>query len=356
MLRFMLDRLRDLECADVVVATSDLERDDIVEDVARIAGFEVARGSETDVLARFVGALDGHPAEHVVRLTADCPLADPALIAAVVDRHVTSVADYTSNVLPRTFPKGLDVEVVTRAALLTAHAEATDSAEREHVTPFLYRRPERFRLANLRHGDPLGRERWTVDTAADLEFVREVVASMGRDRFAWQDAWAAIGPRVADEPGAPVLFPAAVEHGAFVLACRSDEDAVRWSRSGRAVGVEEHRAWYGRAIDDPGIRLRVARIGGELVGTARVDVQGGVGTVGIALAAECRGRGLGRALLTALVEDCADDPQVVRLDATVHAENGASLRAFAAAGFVTIGDDGGFRVLSRPVHQPIEVA
>ncbi|MDZ4826252.1 MAG: GNAT family N-acetyltransferase [Actinomycetota bacterium] len=356
MLRFMLERLRGLDHADVVVATSDLDRDDIIEDVARMAGFGVVRGPEADVLARFVGALDAtHPAEHVIRLTADCPLTDPDLVAAVLARHLESGADYTANVFPRTFPKGLDVEVMTRSALLTAHTEATDPGEREHVTPFLYRRPERFRLANLRNDAWLGREWWTVDTADDLEFIRALVARMGGGRFSWRDAWNVMGPRAVDPVGAIVLEPASREHCDFVLACRNDDDAVRWSTTGRVIPPTEHRAWYRSALDDPGIRLRVASVDGTHIGTVRADVRGGVGEVGIAVAAEHRGRGHGRAMLIALVADCAGDPQVVTLDAGVHGSNTTSLRAFEAVGFVTFGERDGFRLLRRPVQEPIQV-
>jgi len=111
LLRFMLDRLADLRVDELVVATSTLERDDAVADIAAAAGRPVVRGSESDVLDRFVAALDAHPADYVVRLTADCPIADPVLVEAVIARHLDRGADYTSNVFPRTFPRGLDCEV-----------------------------------------------------------------------------------------------------------------------------------------------------------------------------------------------------------------------------------------------------
>src|SRR3954470_8407931 len=120
MLRFLLDRLAPLGVDDIVVATSTEERDDAVADLALAAGRPVVRGSEQDVLDRFVAALDTFPARHVVRITADCPLSDPKLIDAVVARHRETRADYTTNTLPRTFPKGLDVEVVSADALRVA--------------------------------------------------------------------------------------------------------------------------------------------------------------------------------------------------------------------------------------------
>lgn len=353
MLRFMLDRLAGLE-HEVVVATSDLERDDPVEEVARAAGRAVVRGPEADVLARFAVALDAFPATHVVRLTADCPLADPDVVRAVLDLHGARGADYTSNVLPRTFPKGLDVEVVRAEVLRTADRCATDPAEREHVTPFVYRRPERFTLANLRSDLLAGEERWTVDTPADLDFVRGLVARMGCDRFSWREAWDAVGPRWRPEPGVVHLVPATGADGAFFLECRADEDSVRWSRSGAAIDPHEHARWYAAASEDPGVRMRVGMLDGERVGTVRVDVTAGVGEVGIAVAPARRGRGVGAALLRALVRDAAGDPQVVRLVAHVHPGNRPSLGAFARAGFVPDGEHDGFVVLRHDLREPIQ--
>jgi len=351
LLRFMLDRLGDLHVDELVVATSTLDRDDAVAEIAHAAGRPVVRGSEHDVLDRFAAALAVHPADHVVRLTADCPLADPVLIEAVLSRHVDRAADYTSNVFPRTFPRGLDCEVMSATALRTAHAEATEASEREHVTPFLYRRPERFRLANMRNDLALGREGWTVDTAEDLEFVRRLVALMPTDDFTWREAWAMISNRSTDDPADVVLVPAGREHSAFFLACRNDTDAVRHSRSHRMIGREEHERWFAAKVDDPGVRLRVAMVRREAVGTVRVDVRNGVGEVGIAVAPAFRGQGFGTALLEALLDDVGTDPQVVTLIAAVHAGNTASMRAFARVGFAADGADGDFRQLRHDLSR-----
>jgi spore coat polysaccharide biosynthesis protein SpsF len=347
MLEFMLDRLADLRVDDLVVATSTLTRDDVVADIARGAGRSVVRGSESDVLDRFADALAAHPADHVVRLTADCPLIDPVLVEAVVARHLDRGADYTSNVFPRTFPRGLDCEVMTGPALRTAHTDAVDALEREHVTPFFYRRPERFVLANLRNDAPLGHERWTVDTVDDLAFVREIVNTMNDDLFGWREAWSAVGPRSFVDPDAVRLVPAGRENSAFFLACRNDVDAVQHSRSRRPIGREEHARWFAAKIDDPGVRLRVGVLRGDSVGTVRVDVRAGVGDVGLAVAPTYRGQGLGTAMLEALIDDVVTDPQVVALTAVVHVGNTASMRAFARVGFVADGSDGAFRRFRR---------
>ena len=160
----------------LVVATSDQASDDALAGGLAQAGVDVHRGPLDDVLARFVGALDAFgPADHVVRLTADCPLADPQVIDAVIARVVESGADYGSNTPPhRTYPKGLDVEVMTAAALRAAAARASAPEEHEHVTWGLHHHPELYRQAWFSQDANEGEVRWTVDLLDDYAFVRAV--------------------------------------------------------------------------------------------------------------------------------------------------------------------------------------
>ncbi len=193
-LGLMLDRLARLDVGLVVVATTEHHRDEPVVKLAEARGAAVIRGSEADVLERFGHALDRFPADHVVRLTADCPLVDPDIVAGVLALHQRAGVDYTSNTLERTFPDGLDVEVVTAAALREAVAEATLPVEREHVTPFVYTRASRYRLASLSTAADLGRERWTLDTPGDLARLRAIVAALDDPITArWRDVLAVAG-------------------------------------------------------------------------------------------------------------------------------------------------------------------
>lgn len=206
MLALMLERLAPVRARALVVATSELERDDPVAALCASLDVPCVRGSESDVLGRVALAASAFPAAHVVRLTADCPLADPALVDDVVSTHLGSRADYTSNTLLRTYPDGLDVEVMTTDALAAAAHDATDPAEREHVTPFLVRRPERFRLAAHLGPQDLEDERWTVDTAEDFAFVEEVLAGTSDPvRIPWTDLLARIGVRRPAQHDALVL-------------------------------------------------------------------------------------------------------------------------------------------------------
>ena len=164
----------------LVVATSTDPSDDRLAEVVAAAGVDVHRGPLDDVLARFVGALDAFPSDQVVRLTGDCPLADPEAIDDTIGLHLASGADYTSNT-PDThaYPKGLDVEVITAAALRRAAAAATTAEEHEHVTWGVWTRPDLYRLEWVRsEAADDGDVRWTVDRPDDYEFVREVYAAL----------------------------------------------------------------------------------------------------------------------------------------------------------------------------------
>ncbi len=163
--------------------------DDAIVELGEREGWLVERGSENDLLARYLGAARAHGAERVIRITSDCPLIDPAVIDEVVAALDMSGADYASNTLePRTFPRGLDVEAMTMAALEAADRADSDPASREHATPYLYRHPERFRLAAVRLPDDLSAHRWTVDTPEDYDLVRRIYDALGRDDFGWRDA------------------------------------------------------------------------------------------------------------------------------------------------------------------------
>lgn len=175
-----IERVRRARRIDaLLVATSGEASDDPLAKALEGAGIAVFRGPLDDVLARFALALDAHPADHVVRLTGDCPLADPQVIDATIALHLESGADYTQNRLrEKGYPKGLDVEVVTASALRQVAAEATAPEAREHVTWDLWNHPQRWRIARLEPPAEEGDVRWTVDRPDDYEFVAAVYADL----------------------------------------------------------------------------------------------------------------------------------------------------------------------------------
>jgi len=171
---------RAQELSGLVVATSTDASDDALVTALSAGGTRVFRGPLEDVLARYALAAGEVESDAVVRITADCPLVEPALVDRLVAMWRAGDADYVANIIePRTFPKGLDVEVVSRRALDAAHAEATADDEREHVTPFIRARPDRFPAAALELEPPMPDARVTLDTPEDLEALREIIARVG---------------------------------------------------------------------------------------------------------------------------------------------------------------------------------
>lgn len=172
---------------EVVVATSTAPCDDAVVDLARELGVRVVRGSELDVLSRFVLAAEQTAADAVVRLTADCPLLDPALIRGVVAAWRSDPSlDYVATTLVRTLPRGLDVELVSRAALAHADAEAVEH-HRVHVTSWLYAGPGTHRTLGLVVQPDSHDLRVTLDTAEDAALLDALVAELGDRPPAWRE-------------------------------------------------------------------------------------------------------------------------------------------------------------------------
>ena len=181
----------------LLVATSSDPSDDAIEKLCRDNEVSLFRGSLDDVLDRFYRAAIPIAPDHVVRLTGDCPLADPELIDQVISFYLDGGFDYASNVVVPTFPDGLDVEVFRFSCLEQAWKEADLPSQREHVTPFIHRQPGRFRIGSFRGEKDLSGLRWTVDGPEDFELVTEIYASLypGNRAFTTKDIFDLLGMR-----------------------------------------------------------------------------------------------------------------------------------------------------------------
>jgi spore coat polysaccharide biosynthesis protein SpsF len=174
----------------IVVATTTDARDDSIVRFCDESGYTSFRGSEQDVLDRYWNAALASKADVIVRITSDCPLIDSEVIDLVIDRFLASgeEIDYAANTLePRTYPRGLDVEVFSRAALERAWLEDTRPESREHVTPYIYLTPGRFRTLRVGGANDYSGHRWTVDTPEDLAFARAVYAEFPDGEFGYRD-------------------------------------------------------------------------------------------------------------------------------------------------------------------------
>lgn len=187
MIEVLLSRLaRAKEVNEIMVATSVDPRNQPLSDHVNALGYKCYRGSEDDVLDRYVQAAKSANAGIVVRITGDCPLVDPALVDEVIRQFGTSNVDYFNNTSPPTFPDGLDIEVFTLAALEKASQQTNEPFDHEHVTPYL-RASGKFKQAGMQHSEDLSGLRWTVDEPADYEVVSKIFEYFAPDiHFNWE--------------------------------------------------------------------------------------------------------------------------------------------------------------------------
>jgi len=156
---------------DIVVATTLNKEDLEIVKLCSNIGIRVYCGSEDNVLDRYYQVAKLLKADHVVRITADCPLIDPRVIDEIVDLHLKTCADFTCNTIEVTYPDGEDTEIFKFEALCESWKNATQQVELEHVTPYVKNRPNIFNLVNLKYKQDLSKKRWTLDNKEDYRFM-----------------------------------------------------------------------------------------------------------------------------------------------------------------------------------------
>jgi len=175
LLVLMLERVRMAKTLEkVVVAIPDTPENDPLAKLCADNGILISRGSENDVLSRYYKAAKDNSIGHIVRLTSDCPLIDPALVDHAVGLYMQGQYDYFTNAIERTYPDGEDIEIISFQALEKAYNEATDTHDREHVTTYIGCRDKEFKLGNFKYQKDLSKLRWTVDYPEDFSFVEAV--------------------------------------------------------------------------------------------------------------------------------------------------------------------------------------
>ena len=207
---------------DLVVATTQESADDaLVEFLESKRLCKTYRGSTHDVLDRYYQCARAVGAGTIVRVTADDPLKDPQLIDFAVRQLAEDPAlDYCSNTLEPTYPEGLDIEVFRFTALERAWREARQSSEREHVTPFIWKQGDIFRLRNFRFERDLSKWRWTVDKPADLEFMRAVFGHFpGQPLVRYQD----VIRLIEQNPQLPEINSGTVRNEGYLKSLESEK-------------------------------------------------------------------------------------------------------------------------------------
>lgn len=176
--------------SEIVVATTTKAQDNIINIEADKLGVLCHRGSEDDVLSRYYEAAVSRNADVIVRVTSDCPLLDPDISNLTIEKFLSIAGmDYCDNVTERTFPRGLDTEVISFSALERAYNEAQREDEREHVCHYIYEHPEWFKLTTFSGEDNLSNYRWTLDTEEDWKLIQEIYRQLyiPGEVFSWKE-------------------------------------------------------------------------------------------------------------------------------------------------------------------------
>lgn len=163
---------------DIIIATTTLPEDDSIQTFCEEYDIPSYRGSSDDVLSRYYEAAKKHNAGTIIRVTADCPVIDPTVIDHLIYFYLAEKADYMSNGMVRTFPRGLDAEIFSFQILERTFNEAKLEYEREHVTPYIYNHPEMFSLKSFLNTEDLSFHRWTVDTEEDFTLIKFIYDSL----------------------------------------------------------------------------------------------------------------------------------------------------------------------------------
>lgn len=200
MLELMIERLRRVRAVDDVwIATTDDPSCDPIEQLAHRLGAGCFRGSENDVLDRVVRTGEAARADLLVETTGDCPLIDPPTVDLVIERFLDGGVDYCSNVITRTYPRGMDTQVFPLSVLQDVARLTADPVDREHVSYYIYQHPEQFRLRNVESGlaPEVAALRLTVDTPDDFHLVRRIFEELYsiRPAFTLTDVLALLGRR-----------------------------------------------------------------------------------------------------------------------------------------------------------------
>lgn len=172
----LINRIRySKHITEIIIATSNSENDKAILVFADQMGIKSYAGKIDDVLDRYYQAALENNIDIIIRITADCPLLDPIILDKIIQMYIEGNCDYVSNTMPPSFPDGLDVEVFSFEVLIKAWKQAKLSSEREHVTPYIRKNPNLFKLKNYTNDEEdLSYMRWTVDEKEDLEFIRKI--------------------------------------------------------------------------------------------------------------------------------------------------------------------------------------
>ena len=353
-LQRMLERINMASSIDkVVVATTINASDNLIVELCEKLKVDIFRGDEDDVLGRFCGAAEVAEAEIVIRLTADCPMIDPDVIDEVVSAFSINNHDYLSNTIDRTYPDGLDIEVMSIDTLREAHKKAVAPFLREHVTPYISgRRPDLgagdFRVGQIRFVADFSHIRWTLDTKEDLQRIRSLVSKLPED-YRWLQALS-IATQEPDLLG-NMIDGQTTEVLSLRLAVASDVKLLfEWvntpsslknkEKSSAPIEWSAHQKWFNKRLNNPNVRIWIVEQNKQAIGQVRVEYDNNKLLIDIFIDSLFKGNDYGLKALKLLIKQCQATYPGVPLHAIIKNENYPSLNLFRRADFQEVGSDG----------------
>ena len=353
-LQIMLERISmSTSIGQVVVATTINTSDDPIVKLCNKLGYKTFRGDEFDVLGRVLQAAEAESAEVVVRLTADCPMIDPDVIDEIVTAFSINNHDYLSNTIERTYPDGLDVEVMSINTLREAHKKAVAPFLREHVTPYISgKRPDLgagdFRIDQIRFAADFSHIRWTLDTKEDLQRIRSLVSKLPED-YRWLQALS-IATREPDLLG-NTIDGQTTEVLSLRLAVASDVKLLfEWvntpsslknkEKSSAPIEWSSHQNWFNKRLNNPNVRIWIVEQNKQAIGQVRVEHDNNKLLIDIFIDSLFKGNDYGLKALKLLIKQCQATYPGVPLHAIIKNENYPSLNLFRRADFQEVGSDG----------------
>jgi spore coat polysaccharide biosynthesis protein SpsF (cytidylyltransferase family) len=185
---FVTNQLQNCKLLDdIVIATTNLPEDDILGNFINNMGIPLFRGNPNDVLDRYYQCAKKFSFTDILRITSDNPLIDPTIVDLVISKYLERDYDYISNCHPRTFPQGTEAEIFSFRSLEKVWKNAKLSSEREHVTPYIYNNPKKFKIFNVEYSENLSHLRWTVDKKNDFELVSNIISKIDKQPILMDD-------------------------------------------------------------------------------------------------------------------------------------------------------------------------
>lgn len=223
-LYFTINQLKNCKLIDkIVIATTDNDEDDVIEEFCKKNEIDCFRGNSEDVLARYYNCAKKFSFSEILRVTGDCPLIDPDIVDKGILIFKKNIYDYVTNTFPRTFPDGNETEIFSFSVLENAFSNSVLPSEREHVTPYFRNQKESFRISNFTNNENISDLRWTLDYKIDLELIKNIISKIDTRPIHMKD----ILELFTNEPDLKKINQDHKPNEGYMRSLKEDEEFIR---------------------------------------------------------------------------------------------------------------------------------